>query len=98
MYYDFYNGVYFVEGHPSAKAIKPISTRLDGYFFSQSHLKSLDDVKNAMIKAVKKSGGNAVIDFKYCQKSSFWRSLFSIDDVRWEASGTIAIIDPNVLV
>ena len=98
MYFDCYNGIYFVEGHPPAKAIKPILTRLDGYFFSQSQLKSLDDVKTAMIKIVKQSGGNAVIDFKYCQKSSFWRSLLSIDDVRWEASGMIAQIDPAVLV
>lgn len=97
MYYDCYKGIYFIEGHPAGRTIKPISTRLDGIWFSESQLKSLDDVKDAMIKAVKNAGGNAVIDFKYCQKTSFWRSLLSIDDVRWEASGTIAKIDPRVL-
>ena len=98
MYYDCYKGVYFVEGQPSgARGIKPISTRLDGWCFSQSQLKSLDDVKDAMVNEVLRSGGNAVVNFQYCQKSSFWRSLFSIDDVRWEASGYIASIHPDIL-
>ena len=98
MYYDYYRGVYFCEGRPiDAKTIKPISTRLDGWFFSQSQLKSLDDVKSVMVGEVRKTGGNAVVDFKYCQKSSFWRSLFSVDDVRWEAAGMIARIDPSRL-
>ena len=44
MYYDCYHGVYFCEGRPvGSETIKPISTRLDGWFFSQSQLKSLDD-------------------------------------------------------
>lgn len=98
MYYDLYKGVYFVEGMPTgAKLVKPICTRLDGSLFSQSQLKSLDDVKNAMIKEVALSRGNAVVNFKYCQKSSFWSALFSIDGVRWEASGVIAIINPKQL-
>ena len=94
MYYDYYHGVYFCEGRPiGAKTIKPVSTRLDGWLFSQSQLKSLDDVKDAMVGEVRKLGGNSVVDFKYYQKSSFWRSLFSVDDVRWEATGIIARID-----
>lgn len=98
MYSDLYNGVYFVEGLPAgAKIIRPISTTLDGCWFSQSQLKSLDDIKDIMVREVLSHGGNAVVNFKYCQKSSFWRSLLSIDDVRWESSGEIAVINPAVL-
>lgn len=95
MYYDKYKGVYFVEGCPvGAKLISEISTQIEGYWITQAQLKTLDDVKDAMIAEVVRQGGNSVVDFKYCQKSSFWRSLISIDDVRWEASGHIARIDP----
>lgn len=98
MYSDYYDGVYFVEGSPAgARSIRPISTTLNGCWFSQSQLKSLDDIKSVMAREALQHGGNAVINFKYCQKSSFWRSLLSIDDVRWESSGTIAIINPASL-
>ena len=97
MYYDLYRGVYFVEGLPAgARRITPISTCIDG-MFSHSQLKSLDDIKDKMAEVVHRKGGNAVIDFKYGQKSSFWRSLLSLDDVRWEASGCVARIDPSSL-
>ncbi len=97
MYFDIHKGVYFVEGVPiGARRISAISTKLDGVF-SNSQLKSLDDVKDKMVSDVKAKGGNAVIDFKYAQKSSFWRSLISLDDVRWEASGIVANIDPSSL-
>lgn len=97
MYFDIHRGVYFVEGVPAgARRISTISTKLDGVF-SNSQLKSLDDVKDAMVSEVKAKGGNAVIDFKYTQRSSFWRSLISLDDVRWEASGVVANIDPSFL-
>ena len=45
MYFDCYNGIWFIEGFPvGTKVISPISTTLDGVLFSQSQLKSLDDV------------------------------------------------------
>ena len=98
MYSDLSNGICFVEGIPSdTRHIAPISTKIDG-FSSNEQLKSLDDIKVAMASATKRKGGNAVVAFKYGQKQkSFWRSLFSLDDVRWEASGMIAIISPAVL-
>lgn len=97
MYCTKYKGVYFVEGIPLVtKNIRNISTEIN-QFFGQSQLKSLDDIKDKMVDIVKASGGNAVIDFKYVQKSSFWKSLFSLDDVSWFASGTIALIDPTSL-
>ena len=87
MYYNQHKGVFFVEGVPfGTKRIAAISTHLDGVF-SSAQLKSLDDIKDKMAAEAKLKGGNAIVNFKYGQKSSFWRSLFSLDDVRWEASG-----------
>ena len=92
MYSSEYKGVLFFEGMPeNCTIIRNISTEINE-FFGQSQLKSLDDVKDRMIEIVKSSGGNAVVDFKYGQKSTFWKSLFGMDDVMWYASGKIAII------
>ena len=92
MYSAEYKGVLFVEGIPeNCTIIRDISTEINE-FFGQSQLKSLDDVKDKMIQVVRTCGGNAVIDFKYGQKSSFWKSLFGLDNVMWYASGKIAII------
>jgi hypothetical protein len=92
MYSAEYKGILFVEGMPeNCTVIRDISTEINE-FFGQSQLKSLDDVKDRMVYVVAKCGGNAVVDFKYGQRSSFWKSLFGLDDVMWYASGKIAII------
>ncbi len=95
MYYSEYDGVFFVEGMPvGATVIRNISTVLDGCF-SNAQLKTLDDVKREMALQVKQSGGNAVVDFKYGQRSGgFWRCLFSLDDVCWKGEGKIARVNP----
>lgn len=94
MYFSEYDGVFFVEGMPAgATIIDDISTVLDG-FFSNAQLKTLDDVKREMARQVKLSGGNAVVDFKYGQRSGgFWRCLFSLDNVCWKGEGKIARIN-----
>ena len=97
MYWAEHQGVYFVEAMPAgAQILKSIDTKLDG-FFTQSQLKSLDAIKDKMVIAVQEAGGNAVIDFKYGQRSTFWKSLFGMDNVLWHASGTIARIDAAAL-
>lgn len=97
MYWAEYKGIAFVDGHPAgASIIAAIDTKIDGWF-SQSQLKSLDSIKDVMVRQVKERGGNAVIDFKYGQKNSFWRSLMSIDDVYWFASGSIATVSISEL-
>ena len=97
MYWAEYKGVYFVEGAlPAAHPIRPIDTKHDGWF-SQSQLKSLDTIKDIMVREVKSAGGNAVIGFRYGQKNTFWRSLMSVDDVYWWASGEIASLSPGDL-
>ena len=97
MYFSKFEDVLFVEGDPlGAVTIRPISTQHDG-FFSQSQLKSLDTLKKVMADEAKRAGGNAVIRFTYGQKNTFWRSLLSIDDVWWHASGVIAKVNEQGL-
>jgi len=45
-----------------------------------------------MAKEIRKSGGNALVNFKYGQKSSFWSSIGSWDDMSWQGSGDIAVV------
>jgi hypothetical protein len=88
-------GITFVEGcTPGAKIIKPIRVEVGGVLTS-AQLKNLDDGKRLMVQEVRASRGNAVVDFKYGQRSvGFWRSLFDGDDVHWYAEGRIAVIRP----
>lgn len=97
MYFAEFKGVYFIEGSPKeAHAIEEISSELNG-FFSQNQLRSLDDLKDKMKDYVIQRGGNCVIDFKYGQRSTFFKSLFGMDNVFWYGTGKIAKIDPNEL-
>lgn len=95
MYSSNYKGVLFIEGIPeNCTILQDISTEIND-IFGQSQLKSLDDVKDKMLQIAVKLGGNAVVDFKYGQKSNFWKSLFAVDDVSWYATGKVAIVDMN---
>jgi hypothetical protein len=97
MYYAEFQGIYFIEGAPAgAQRLSPVSTELNG-LFAQNHLKSLDDVKLRLCTIVRERGGNAVIDFKYGQRSTFWKGLVGMDDVHWHASGMVARVDPESL-
>ena len=94
MYISEYKGVYFIEGAPpEAEIIERFSSELNG-FFCQNQLKSLDHVKEKMRDYVLSKGGNCVIDFKYGQRSTFWKSLFGMDDVMWYGSGCVARVEP----
>jgi len=94
MYFSEFKGVFFIEGAPSeARVIAGISSELNG-FFSQNQLRSLDDLKEKMKDDVIGRGGNCVIDFKYGQRSTFWKSLLGMDNVFWYGTGKIARIDP----
>ena len=93
MYFSEFKGVFFIEGAPSeAETIEEISSELNG-FFSQNHLRSLDDLKDKMKDYVIQRGGNCVINFKYGQRSTFFKSLFGMDNVHWYGTGTIAKIN-----
>ena len=94
MYQSEYQGVLFIEGTPDEfEALGPVQVSIDGFGLTQAQLMTLDDVKDLMLSKVRELGGNAVVDFKYGQKSvGFWKSLMSLDDVAWYGTGTIAKI------
>ena len=96
MYRTNFEGIAFIEGVPTKyEAIQPASVEIGGVV-SQSQLKTLDDVKRKLAQAAKAAGGNAIVDFKYGQKSVGWfRSIMQLDDVNWYGSGMIAIIPRN---
>ena len=89
-----YDGIVFIEGIPSnCKVVRHCEVSIIG-FFSQAQIKSLNDVKAKLAKQAKLLNSNAIINFKYGQKSNFW-AIFGIDDVAWYGSGDIAIITNN---
>jgi hypothetical protein len=92
MYTTVLDGITFVERCPRfAKVIKPIRVEIGGILTS-AQSKNLDDLKRLMAQQVRAAGGNAVIDFKYGQRSvGFWASKFDRDDVQWYGEGKIAV-------
>jgi len=84
MYTTVFSGIVFVEGkHPEATPIQRIDVSIGGF---SAQLKSLDDVKAKMVEVAHQIGANAVVEFKYGQKSSWW----SGDTVKWYGSGIAA--------
>ena len=98
MRYTVTEGVAFFEGNvPSAQIIRPIETSMDS-LFRESQLKSLESLKLAMARIAKNLGGNCIIQFEYGQEqSSFWKSLFSMDDIYWKGKGIVAIVNPDTI-
>ena len=95
MYWSELDQVFFVEGLPKgADLMQEIRSTGPGF---QTQLKNLNDLKRTMARQVRAAGGNAVVNFKYSQKNSFWTTLFSVDDVVWKGSGTIARINASSL-
>jgi uncharacterized membrane protein len=71
MYKSQYNGIWFIEGDfKDAHIVQPIKVELNG-MFANNQLKSLDDVKKEMAKMAISKQCNAIINFKYGQKSTF---------------------------
>ncbi len=94
-----YNGIVFIEGdEPSAKLLGEVN--YTSYHSFNSQLKTLDSVKEMLSKKTLELGGNAVVNFKYGQKSyGLLKSLiFWLDDnVKWYGSGTAAILTDEKL-
>lgn len=92
MHWSELDGVVFIEEHPPGSHIVcRAECRIHG-LFSQAQLKNLNDVKRKLAREVKNKGGNCLINFKYGQKSSFWTTLISVDNVNWYGEGDIAKI------
>ena len=93
-YISIYKGIVFVEGNESsAKILGNIEYKK--LFTFNSQIQTLDCVKEQLAEKTIALGGNAVVNFKYGQKSSGWfkSSLFSLDDnIKWYGCGEAAII------
>jgi hypothetical protein len=86
-------GIYFVEGRPSSlRPIAPLESEIASLIGSNQS-KGLHDLKEKMAAEARNMGGNCVADFRYGQRSSFWRSLIARDDVTWHGSGTVGTVD-----
>ncbi len=91
-YTTIHNGIVFVEGaYPSAKSVS--NAEIDLSFCINEQLKSLRDVKENLSMQAKAVGCNAVINFKYGQKSRFW----TFDNIVFWGTGTLAVIPQNEL-
>ena len=92
MYITVHDGIIFIEGaHPEAQILSPVSVSIRGAFIS-TQLRSLDHVKDKMVSQVIEAGANAVVQFKYGQKSKFLGSLFNRDDMVWYGEGFLAVL------
>lgn len=93
-YTTLYKGIVFVEGdEPSAKILGAVEYKKMFSYNAQSQ--TLNCVRDQLVEKTKALGGNAVVCFKYGQKTSGWfkSSLLSLDDnIKWYGSGLAAII------
>lgn len=81
-----YQNIVFVEGDYSAKKLGFISVDLD--FCFGAHLKTLNDVKDKLVVKAIAMGANAIVMFRYGQKSRW----LAIDDVYFWGEGVAALI------
>jgi hypothetical protein len=93
VYTTVFEGITFVEGcPPSARIIRSVRVEIGGIITS-AQLKNLDDVKRLLADMARKNGCEAVVDFKYGQRSvGFLKSLIDRDDVHWYGEGKIALL------
>lgn len=93
-YKTIYKGIIFIEGdEPSAVILGDVEYKKK--FSYNAQLKTLDCVKDQLVEQTIALGGNAVVNFKYGQKSAGWfkSSLLSLDDnIKWYGSGKAAIV------
>lgn len=86
-YSTLFEGIIFVEGAvPDARILGGLSCDLSFRFGAQ--LKNLNDVKKELAKKARALGANAVVDFKYGQKSRW----LAVDDVAYFGSGRAAVL------
>jgi hypothetical protein len=91
MYCSIFDGILFVEGCVSeARRLRKVSVVLSGF---GAQLKTLDDVRRRLAADARRAGANAVIEFTYGQKASWW----SLDHVKWRGAGVAAQIPRDVI-
>lgn len=88
-YSTIFEDVIFIEGgEPDARLLGKVECDLS--FKIGAQLKNLNDVKRELAFKARAQGGNAVLNFKYGQKSRW----LAIDDVAYFGSGTAAVLSP----
>lgn len=91
-YISTYKDMVFVEGfEANAQLLGEIEYKKTFSFGQQD--KTINCVKEQLYEKTRALGGNAVVNFKYGQKSCGWfkASLFSLDDnIKWYGSGIAA--------
>ncbi len=86
-YSTIFEDIIFVEG-AEADATLLQKIECDMSFQLGAQLKNLNDVKRDLAQKARNAGANAVLDFKYGQKSKW----FAIDDVAFFGSGMAAVL------
>ena len=93
-YTSLYKDIIFIEGdEPTAQILGQVEYKK--LFSYNAQIKTLDCVKDQLVEKTVALGGNAVIQFKYGQKSSGWfkSSLLALDDnIKWYGNGVAAIL------
>ena len=87
-YTSLLNGILFIEGaYPYERDFGAVEYKKN--FYNQQQ-KNLRDIKEQLAEKAKELGANAIINFKYGQKSSSWfrAALLALDDnVNWFGNG-----------
>ena len=93
-YTSSYEGIMFIEGHCEfAESKGNIEYKKDSFFNQQ--FRNLDDVKHQLAVKAKNVGANAIINFKYGQKTvSFFKAILlgTDDNVNWYANGEAVVL------
>ena len=89
-----YKNIIFIEGfEPLAKILGEVTYKKLLTYNSQ--IQTIDCVKDQLVEKTVALGGNAVINFKYGQKSSGWFKSILLgfdDDIKWYGSGLASIL------
>ncbi len=92
-----YEGILFVEGYCDFIEFKcKVEYKKDSFFNQQ--FRNLDDIKHQLAEKAKNVGANAIINFKYGQKTiSFFKSILlgTDDNVNWFAFGEAVLVSPE---
>ena len=89
-----FENILFVEGSCEFLNFKGnVEYKKDSFFNQQ--FRNLDDVKHQLAEKAKQLGANAIINFRYGQKTvSFFKSILlgTDDNVNWYASGEAVVL------
>ena len=80
---NFHQGVFFSEQSCSASTLAPIRISKNGQNFT------LETIKNLMAAQAKAVGANAIVEFRYGQKSHKWYQQLQLkwDNMEWFGEG-----------